>query len=218
MTKSSQIKLYSYFRSSAAYRVRIALNYKKIDYEYCAVHLTQDGGKQYTADYTKLNPLAQVPCLVHQNKVISQSMAIIQYLDDINPASLLFPKDAYDRAVVTQLCEIVNSGIQPLQNVSVTNRLEKNHMFSSEDSKKWIQFWNHKGLQAIEEILKKTAGTFCYGDSFTAADCFLIPQVFSANRFGVDLSTFSKINKINEHCLTLDHVQKASPSLQPDAS
>lgn len=218
MNQTSQIILYSYFRSSAAYRVRIALNLKKIPYQYIPVHLIKNGGEQFSDEYKKLNPLSQVPCLVHNGNPISQSMAIMQYLEDICPEPYLFPRKPFERALVLQMCETINSGIQPLQNISVTNELEKKFKISEDDKKNWIAYWNHKGLQALELLLAKTAGPYCMGEKITAADCYLIPQVFSARRFGVDLSGYPNILRVNEEMLALPDVKAASPDHQPDSN
>jgi maleylpyruvate isomerase len=208
--------LYSYYRSSASYRVRIALNLKGIPYEYRPVHLLQNGGEQFSSEYKKLNPMAQVPCLIHNERPISQSMAIFEYLDNVTQQPRLFPADPFDRAMVIQICEAINSGIQPLQNTSVMASLEKTYGFTSAQKTKWIQHWNHKGLAGIEDMLKKTAGEFCLGDEATAADCFLIPQVFSAKRFNVDLSPYPHIRRIDEAAMRLEAFQLAQPSRQPD--
>lgn len=215
---TSAFTLYSYYRSSASYRVRIALNIKGIPYTYKSVNLIKDGGgEQNDPEYTLLNPLAQVPCLIHNNQPITQSMAIISYLDDISPAPTLFPDKALDRAVVIQICEMINSGIQPLQNTSVTGLLAKEFHFTEDQKAHWLKYWIEKGLRALESTLKQTAGEFCFGDTLTAADCFLAPQVFSSKRFGVDASQFKKINEIYSHISTLEPFIMAEPSRQPDA-
>lgn len=208
--------LYNYFRSSASHRVRIALNLKKLKYEYRAVHLLKDGGEQYKPEYKKLNPMSQVPCLIHKNKPISQSMAIIDYLDHVAVEPRLFSSDPYERALTIQICELVNSGIQPLHNNAVTGALEKTYGVSSDNKKKWIQYWIHRGLAGLEETLAKTAGEFCVGDSVSAADCFLIPQLFSAKRFEVELAPFQTIRRIEEHTKTIEAFVLAEPSRQPD--
>jgi len=208
--------LYSYYRSSASYRVRIALNLKGIKYEYRPIHLLKNGGEQFSADYRRLNPMSQVPCLIHNDRPIGQSMAICEYLDNITQQPRLFPLDPFDRAMVMQICEGFNSGIQPLQNTSVTGALEKKYGFTKAQLTEWIQHWNQKGLGGVEDLLKKTAGEYCLGDEVTAADCFLVPQVFSAKRFGVDLTPFPHIRRIEEAANRLEAFQLAQPSRQPD--
>ncbi len=208
--------LYSYFRSSASHRVRIALNLKVLKYEYRAVHLVKDGGEQYKPEYKKLNPISQVPCLIHNNRPISQSMAIIDYLDHVAGEPRLFPNEPYERALTIQLCELINSGIQPLQNTAVVGELEKALGASAEQKKSWIQYWIKRGLDGLEETLVKTAGDFCIGNHVTAADCFLVPQLFSARRFEVDLTPYKNIRNIEEHTKTIEAFQLAEPSRQPD--
>lgn len=237
MAPQEQVLLYNYFRSSASYRVRIALYYKKIPFKYIPVHLVNNGGEQFSTEYKKLNPQAQVPCLVMNGRPICQSMAIIQYLEDICPEPRVFPSDPYEKAIVIQICEAFNSGIQPLQNLTVLAKLESllpaatsavtatatttatvTPITASHDVKKdWIHHWNHLGLASIEELLKKTSGDYCVGDTITAADFFLVPQIFSAKRFGVDTSQYPNIMRINEHALDHTAFQLAEPARQPDA-
>lgn len=212
----SEFILYSYFRSSASYRVRIALNLKNAKYDYVAVHLLKDGGEQHKADYKKLNPLEQVPTLIHNGKNISQSMAIIQYLDDIITNPRLFPTTPLEKAQVIQFCEIINSGIQPLHNVSVAEKL--GYFGLDEKSKvEWNAYWIDKGLAALEAILKETAGTYSFGGKVTAADIFLVPQVVSARRFGGHPDNFPTLMRVFENCNKLDAFKNAEPTKQPDA-
>ena len=216
MTQNPSLKLYSYFRSSASYRVRIALNLKSLNYEYIPVHLVKDGGEQHKDEYKNLNPSAELPTLLHGDKTLSQSMAIILYLDEVFSDFSLFPQDTFQKAKVIQACEIVNSGIQPLQNLAVTAELTKNYSFTTEQKNNWIQHWNNLGLSSVEEMLKITAGDFCIGDTITAADCFLIPQIFSAKRFAVDVSKYPTILRICEHAGEVEAFQLAAPERQPD--
>ncbi len=209
--------LYSYFRSSASHRVRIALNLKGLPYEYKAVHLLNNGGEQNRDDYTQLNPLRQVPTLIHKGRAIGQSMAILDYLEWLEPAPALFPKEPYARALVLQACEIINSGIQPLGNLSVVNELEKRAGFDQAKKNEWIQHWIHKGLTAFESMIRPHAGRFCFGDGPTAADCFLVPQVFGAIRFGADLGRVPLLAEIHETCMGLKAFANAAPGAQPDA-
>jgi maleylacetoacetate isomerase len=213
---NSNFALYSYYRSSASYRVRIALHLKGIPFEYRPIHLLKNGGEQYSPEYKRLNPMSQVPCLIHNDRPIGQSMAIFEYLDNITQQPRLFPLDPFDRAMVIQICEAFNSGIQPLQNTSVTAALENTYGFTSAQKTEWIQHWNHKGLTGVEELLRKTAGEFCLGDTVTAADCFLVPQVYSAKRFNVDLTAYPHIRRIDEAANRLEAFQLAEPSRQPD--
>ena len=212
----SDITLYNYFRSSTSYRARIALHYKNIPFEYKPVHLVNKDGEQNSAEYLKLNPAGEVPTLVHAGKVIAQSFAIIEYLDEVYNSPALFPKDAYHRAKVRQFCENINSFIHPLGNLKVQQYLEKKHGYTTEDKNAWVAHWTAKGLTATEKILSEFSGKYCFGDEITAADLFLVPQVFSSERFGVDLKPYSKIRAVNENCLQIDAFKKAHPLRQID--
>jgi maleylacetoacetate isomerase len=183
----SEYVLYNYFRSSTSYRVRIALNLKNISFEYKSIHLVT--GEQHSAPYRQLNPIGGVPTLVHQGKVISQSMAIIEYLDEVKESPKLFPGDSVGRAKIRQFCENINADIHPLTNLKVLKELEKNLAISSAQKDQWTHRWILEGMKACEKILEQTAGTFCFGGSLSAADVFLVPQVFSAKRFNVDISS-----------------------------
>jgi maleylacetoacetate isomerase len=212
----AKMKLYNYFRSSASYRVRIALNLKGIKYDYIPVHLVKNGGEQYTAQYLKKNPLAQVPCLEFNGQFVSQSMAICFYLDDIKPNPRLFPTEPIYKARVIEICELMNSGIQPLQNLAVTNELGARYSAGQAEKNSWSQHWINKGLTALEKIIAPTAGTFCFGNEITAAECFLIPQMFSSHRMGVDLSAYPTLLRIEKAASALPAFQAAEPSRQVD--
>lgn len=210
------LKLYSYFRSSASYRVRIALHWKELPFEYIPVHLVKDGGQQNRPEYRKINPMGHVPALDDGGFLVAESMAIVQYLDAIHPNKPLFPKDPKACAMVTQICEIVNSGIQPLQNLKVTKTLEKDFGLDEATSKRWTKLWIESGLANLEQVLKKTAGQFCVGDQVSAADAFLIPQCFSSRRFGVRVDDYPTIARIEAAANELVPFQKAHPEKQPD--
>lgn len=210
------MKLYSYFRSSASYRVRIALHHKQIKFEYVPVHLVKDGGQQHKAAYRSINPMGHVPALEHEGFLVAESMAIMQYLDQAFPGSPLWPRDPKKSAVVTQICEIINSGIQPLQNLKVNQCLEQQFALNKTDVEKWNQHWIRSGLSNLEKVLQKTVGTFCVGGEFSAADCFLVPQCFSARRFKVNTEEFPLITQVERNALALDAVKKAAPDQQPD--
>ncbi|MEO0336731.1 MAG: maleylacetoacetate isomerase, partial [Pseudomonadota bacterium] len=214
---SSELILYSYYRSSASYRARIALNLKGVPYRIKPVHLLNDGGEQRKPDYRSLNPMEQVPALVHGDQVLGQSMAIISYVDDNFDGRQLFPKTALERANCLQICETVNSGIQPLQNLSVLQYLESEFGFTAEQKTIWIRKWVLKGYAALEKTLEKTSGEFCLGNSLTAADAFLVPQVFSGRRFGADSTDFPYIQRIYNTCIEHEAFVKAAPENQPDA-
>ncbi len=211
------IQLYSYYRSSASYRVRIALNLKGIPYEYKAVHLVKNGGEQHQNFYKSLNPSAELPTIVCGDQVLSQSIAICLYLDDMAPEKpLLFSKDPFEKAKILQACEIINSGIQPLQNLRVLQKLVKDFEFSETQKLEWIQHWIGLGLTAFEELIRPNKGPFCFGKSPTAADAFLIPQVFNAHRFNWDLSSCPSIQRVYSQCKDMEPFRLAHPANQPD--
>ncbi len=211
-----KIELYNYFRSSASYRVRIALNLKGLSFVYRPVHLIKDGGEQNQKPYREVNPAGEVPTLIDDGFVISQSMAIIFYLDDKYPEPRLIPVEPKAKAKVIQLCEAVNAGMQPLQNLKVLQELESRFGVDQGGKDAWVQRWVTAGFESMEKALEKTSGTYCFSDHITAADCFLIPQVFTAKRFNVDMSNYPNISRINETCLNLDAFKKAHPMNQPD--
>jgi maleylacetoacetate isomerase len=208
--------LYNYFRSSASYRVRIALNLKGIQYEYRAVHLTQNGGEQKSTEYTQLNPSAQVPTLVHRGRALGQSMAIIQYLDEIIAEPAFFPKDPFEKARVIQACEIINSGIQPLHNLETLQELKSRAHFDHEQNTDWTAHFIRKGLRALENFLVTTAGNYCFGHELSAADIFLAPQAFAAARNGVALDEFPVIARVVKNYDAVSAFKAASPDAQPD--
>lgn len=216
MAKNNGLKLYNYFRSSASYRVRIALHYKGLPFEYKPVHLVKDGGQQYKSDYLSINPMGHVPTLDDNGFLVAESMAILQYLDAIAPERPLFPTEPHAQAKVIQLCEVINSGIQPLQNLKVIKELETTFAMSKEDSSRFVKHWILDGLSKLEKIVEGTAGSFCFGGEFTAVECFLVPQCFASRRFGVDVEQFPNLSRANANALKLEWVAKAHPEKQPD--
>lgn len=212
----ADFKLYSYYRSSCSYRVRIALYLKKIKFDYIAIHLLKDGGEQHHPDYQSYHPLSQVPCLVHQGKTLTQSMAIIQYLDNIQTEPRLFPKDPYKKAITLSVCEIINSGIQPLQNLSVMQYLKNILHLDKEQRKKWIQHWISKGLTAVETLLEQNNN--CWNEhGISAAELCIAPQIYSARRFGVDMQKYHRLLEIDKRTSKMPAFQKAHPDNQPDS-
>ncbi|MBL7670454.1 MAG: maleylacetoacetate isomerase [Bdellovibrionaceae bacterium] len=209
--------LYNYYRSSTSYRVRIALYYKKIAFEYKPVHLLMGGGEQYKQEYRQLNPMSEVPTLVHGKLTIAQSMAILEYLEELFPTPALLPKDSYLRAKIRQFCENINSFMHPINNLKILQYLEEKHSYDQKAKEGWVQYWMPKGFGATEKLLEEFSGKFCFGDELTLADLFLIPQVFTAQRFHVDLSSYPLIRKINDECLQLEAFVQAHPQLQIDA-
>lgn len=212
----SQIILYNYFRSSPSYRVRIALHLKGLPFQYEAVHLLNNGGEQHSPAYKKLNPQEEVPTLVYDGKVLSQSLPIIEFLNDLHPSPPLFPADPFERAKVRQFCENINSFMHPLANLKVTQYLEVKHNYDLAAKEEWIQHWMGMGLEVLEQMLQETAGSFCFGDKITAADVFLIPQLASARRFRVKMDGYPLILKIEENCMKQEAFIKAHPSRQVD--
>ncbi len=212
----SNFILYNYYRSSTSYRVRIALNLKNIPFDYKSVHLLKNGGEQHFLDYKKLNPLEEVPTLVHNGKSIAQSLAVIEYLEEIQPQPTLFPNNAYSKAKIRQFCENINSFLHPLSNLKVLQKLESDLQYTSEQKNAWVQYWYGKGFQALEEMLIQFSGKYCFGDQITAADVLLVPCVFTAKRFQVNLDPFPLCRKVNDECLKHSAFAKAHPGQQPD--
>lgn len=209
--------LYSYFRSSAAYRVRIALNLKNIDYEIRPVHLAKNGGEQFKADYLAINPQGRVPVLVVGNTVLTQSSAIIEYLEEVHPVPLLLPATPIERAYVRSIAQIIACDIQPLNNVRVLNYL--NGLLKTDFQPAWYNHWIHEGFTALEQRLQKSEcrGRFCKGDTPGLAEVFLIPQVYNALRYKCGMTKFPIIRSIYENCIQEAAFFKAAPENQPDA-
>lgn len=213
------MKLYGYFRSSAAYRVRIALNLKGLDYETVPVHLMKDGGQQFSDVYKALNPTNLVPTLVDGELAIGQSMAILEYLEEAHPEPALLPADAAGRARVRAIAQTIACDIHPLNNLRVLKHL-KHGLGVDEDAKNaWYKHWIDVGLTSIEAMLagNPATGRYCHGDQITLADVLLVPQVFNARRFDCDLSAMPTIGRIVDACSALDAFARAEPARQPDA-
>lgn len=212
------MKLYGYWRSSCSYRVRIGLHYKGIPFVYAPVHLIQGGGQQFDDTYRVKNPMAQVPTLeVEEGGVIhrlGQSLAILEWLEERYPAMPLLPVEPSLRARARQLAEIVNSGIQPFQNLSVLKHV-KNDLGGDEQA--FARRFIEKGLQAFDELVEDTAGKYCVGDAVTLADVCLVPQLYGSRRFGLDLTVFPRLLEIEARCLALPAFHAAHPDKQIDA-
>ena len=211
------LKLYTYFRSSASYRVRIALNLKGLAYEAVPLHLVRDGGQQHSAAFTALNPAALVPVLIDGGTTLSQSLAIIEYLEETHPEPALLPKDAAGRARVRALAQTIACEIHPLDNLRVLRYLELQLGVDAAARGAWYRHWVELGFAAIERMLVEGAGRFCHGDAPTLADCCLVPQLFNAERFGVPLEPYPTIRRIGEACSGLEPFRRATPQAQPDA-
>jgi maleylacetoacetate isomerase/maleylpyruvate isomerase len=215
------MKLYTYFRSSAAYRVRIALNLKGIAYDSIPVHLLQDGGQQLLPAYRAVNPSALVPALDDDGAILTQSLAMLEYLDETRPAVPLLPADALGRARVRALALAIACDAHPLTNLRVLKYLKNTLGLSDEAKQEWYRHWMAEGLAAVEALLAQCdpagTGLFCHGDSPTMADCCLVPQVFNAQRFAIDLAPYPRVARIHAHCAGLPAFAAAHPSRQPDA-
>lgn len=203
--------LYSYYRSSCSWRVRAALDLKGIKYETKCVNLLKDGGEQRTDAYKAINPMGQVPALVIDGNTLIQSMSILEYLEETRPSLPLLPKEPLDRAKVRAVSECITSGIQPLQNLSLLQKLTDIEM-----RKNWINDCICKGFFAVEKLLQNSAGKYCVGDTITFADLCLVPQVYNANRYRVDLEPFPLISKINDVVMEHEGFIKSHPANQPD--
>ncbi|MGH8735863.1 MAG: maleylacetoacetate isomerase [Burkholderiales bacterium] len=211
------MKLYTYFRSSAAFRVRIALNLKGLSYEPQFVHLAR--GEHRRPEYGALNPQALVPALADEGTQLTQSLAIIEYLEEKHPTPALLPKDLLGRARVRSLALLIACEIHPLNNLRVLQYLVNEFGHGEQDKSKWYRHWIDDGMAKLEADLMHGPGTgrFCHGDAPTVADCCLVPQVFNARRFNCDLSHAPTVLRVLEECMKLDAFRRAQPSSQPDA-
>jgi len=213
------LKLYSYFRSSAAYRVRIALNLKGLAYETVPVHLTRRGGEQLAPAYRKLNPQALVPVLQDGGRLLTQSLAIMEYLEEVHPLPPLLPKDPAARARVRALALAVACDLHPLNNLRVLNYLTGPMGLGDDAKQTWYRHWIAEGLGALEASLAsdRETGRFCHGDMPGLADCCLVPQLANAYRFKCDVAPYPSLLKIETNCQALEAFQRAAPDKQPDA-
>ncbi|MDP9900599.1 maleylacetoacetate isomerase [Variovorax ginsengisoli] len=213
------MELHNYFRSSASYRVRIALAYKGLSYDYVPVHLVRDGGAQHSEDYKALNPEALVPALVDDGKVITQSLAMLEYLEERHPTPALLPADPADRAWVRALSDLVACEIHPINNLRVLQYLEKTLGVTPAQKMAWIHHWILLGFASLEAHLARDprTGSCCVGDTPSFADLCLVPQVFNARRFNVPLDDFPTLVRIDAHLQQLDAFRAAAPGAQPDA-
>jgi len=214
------LKLYSYWRSSAAYRVRIALNLKQLQYETIPVHLVEGGGEHHAPAYHAVNPQEFVPTLLDGARVFRQSLAIIEYLEEVYDSAIkLLPSTARERARVRALAQIVACDIHPLNNLRVMQFLDREFNTPQVERERWTRHWIVEGFKAFEELLTENSSTglYCDGDTPTIADVCLVPQVYNARRFGVELRAFPTIARIEAQCLSLPEFEAARPERQPDA-
>ncbi|WP_431687962.1 maleylacetoacetate isomerase [Hahella sp. NBU794] len=214
------MQLYDYWRSSAAYRVRIALNLKGLPYEAHSVHLVKDGGQQHQSDYKALNPQGLVPLLTDGEFRLNQSLAIIEYLEDSHPTPALLPADPQTKAQVRAFSQVIACDIHPLDNLRVLQYLTGPMEVNEEKKLVWYQHWILEGFKALEQMAASYAdkGPYCFGEQVTMADVCLIPQVYNANRFNCPMMNFPRLREINDNCLKLEAFQKATPEQQADAT
>ncbi len=213
------MKLYSYFRSSAAYRVRIALNLKGLEYETVPVHLLKDGGQQHSDAYKALNPTELIPTLVDGELAIGQSMAILEYLEEAYPEPALLPPDPAGRARVRAIAQSIACDIHPLNNLRVLKHLKRGLGVDDATKDEWYRHWINVGLTSVEALLagNPATGRYCHGDQVTLADVVLVPQVFNARRYDCDLSAMPTIVRIADTCAQIEAFARAEPARQPDA-
>lgn len=213
------LRLYSYWRSSAAYRVRIALNLKGLEAEQAPVHLLRDGGEQHAAAFQQINPQGLLPALQHGQRLVRQSMAIIEYLDETFGGPPLLPATARDRARVRALAQLIACDVHPLGNLRVLQYLEREFKATPEQREAWVRHWLALGFAAIETLLTESpaTGDFCEGERPGMADCLLLPQIYNARRFKLDLAPYPTVRRIEANALALTAFQRAAPEAQPDA-
>jgi maleylacetoacetate isomerase len=213
------MKLHNFFRSSASYRVRIALNLKGLAYEYRAVHLRRGGGEQFGAEFLTLNPQALVPVLEDGAHVLTQSLSILEYLEETHPEPALLPKAPVERARVRAIALAIACDVHPLNNLRVLEFLGKLGV-GQEARTAWYHHWVDTGLRALETEISQsqtTSSRFCHGDAPSIADCCLVPQLFNARRFGCDLTPYTRLLAIEANCNALPAFRDAAPDAQVDA-
>jgi maleylpyruvate isomerase len=215
----AEFKLYSYFRSSAAWRVRIALNFKAITPDYAFIHLLKNGGEQHSEVFKDVNPQELVPALIHDNHTIAQSIAIVEYLDEIKPEPPLLPKAPLARARVRQITYAIACDIHPVNNLRILQYLRDTHGLSEEERARWQRHWIALGFAAIETLLagSKETGCFCHGDAPTLADICLIPQMANGRRVNLDFTPYPTLLRIEKEALAHPAFAAATPQVQPDA-
>lgn len=212
------IKLYNYFRSSASFRVRIALEVKGLPYDYAPVHLLK--GEHMAPDFVKLNPDALVPVLCEGTDVLNQSLAIVEYLEETHPEPSLLPGSASNRAHIRAIALAIACEIHPLNNPRVLKYLKNTFNVEEEARNEWYRHWVHLGFAALETRLSASplTGAYCVGDTPTLADVCLVPQVFNGKRFDVAVEEYPTLARIFEHCMAQEAFQRAAPTAQPDAA
>ena len=209
------LQLFNYFRSSASYRVRIALALKGLDYDYMPVQLTRN--EHFKESYAALSPARLVPLLKDDERIVTQSLAIIEYLDELHPQPLLLPGTALERARIRALALDVACEIHPLNNLRVLRYLVHDLKVSEDDKNRWYRHWVETGLEAVERQLAARPGRFCHGDAPTLADCVLVPQIFNARRFDCRTDHVPQVMRVFDACMRLDAFEKTRPEACPDA-
>jgi len=212
------MKLYGYWRSTAAYRVRIALNLKGLEYENASIDLVKDGGQQHTTWYQAINPQELVPSLeLDDGRIIGQSMAIIEYLEETYPEPTFLPGDSVTRAQTRQLAQIVGSDIHPLNNLRVLNYLKESLSADQQTTTHWYHHWLRKGFDTLEALIDED-GPFAMGSTLSLADLFIVPQLYNAHRFEFPLEPYKRLVRVESTCLTLDEFSRAAPENQQTGS
>mgnify|MGYP003616916881 FL=1 len=216
---NESLQLFSYWRSSAAYRVRIGLNLKGLAHDIVPVHLLHDGGQQHSDVYRSINPQQLVPVLGHGNRRLSQSLAILECLDEVWPTPPLLPSTSRERHRVRALSQLVACDIHPPNNLRVLQYFEREWNVPQPERDELVRHWILEGFAAAEAMVAEhpSTGTFCEGNTPSMADCCLIPQVYNARRFGVDMAQFPTLQRIEATCLELPAFDAARPERQPDA-
>lgn len=211
------LKLYSYYRSSASFRVRIVLNLKQLPYEIIPIHLVKNGGEQYAPDYLVLNPSGAVPSLDLDGEILTQSNAICEYLNELRPEPALLPADIVERAWVRSVCNLVACDIHPVNNLRVLKHITKTFGVDETQKTDWYRHWIKQGFHGLEKLLLQRAGAYCWGDTITMADAFVIPQIWNAHRFDCPMDDYPILQRVYSNAMQLSAFQQASPPKQPDA-
>lgn len=207
------LTLYDYFRSSACYRVRIALNLKELNYQLAPIHLINHGGEQHSEKYQAINPQELIPALQDNDQIITQSLAIMEYIDELHPKPPLLPGNAYQKALIRAFALTIIADIHPLNNLRVLNYLQNDLAINTEQKDSWYQHWIAKGFSALEKKLTQLNmhSEFCFGDQPTLADICLVPQMFNARRTNCDLTAYPTLVRIDENCRKYDAFLDAAP-------